>query len=86
MKATNDSGVMTRDALYEKLKDHNVFARRYFYPLLTEFACYQSVPVSKTLFVAMQVSEWIITFPIYADLQEDSVHQICDILVEIGKK
>jgi len=77
---------MSRDALYEKLKDYNIFARRYFYPLLNEFACYQSVPISKPLSVAVQVSEQIITLPIYSDLQEDDVHQICDILVGIGKK
>ena len=75
---------ISRDTLYAKLKDHNIFARRYFYPLLNEFACYQSVPVSKPLFVAKQVSEQIITLPIYANLQEDSVHQICDILIENG--
>ncbi|MFH2060539.1 MAG: DegT/DnrJ/EryC1/StrS family aminotransferase [Pseudomonadota bacterium] len=76
---------ISRDALYEQLKDYNVFARRYFYPLLNEFACYQSVPVSKPLSVAVQVSKQIITLPIYADLPEDSVHQICDILIGIGK-
>ncbi|MDY0132862.1 MAG: DegT/DnrJ/EryC1/StrS family aminotransferase [Desulforegulaceae bacterium] len=76
---------MSRDALYTKLKEYNVFARRYFYPLLNDFACYQSVPVSKPLSVAVKVSERIITLPIYADLQEDSVHQICDIIVGIGK-
>jgi len=76
---------MGRDALYEKLKDYNVFARRYFYPLLNEFACYQSVPIQKPLSVAEQVSKRILTLPIYADLQEDSVHQICDILIGISK-
>ncbi len=76
---------ISRDALYKKLKEYNIFARRYFYPLLNEFACYQSVPVSKPLSIAVQVSERIITLPIYTDLQEDSVHQVCDILVETGK-
>ena len=76
---------MSRDALYEKLKEYNVFARRYFYPLLNEFACYQSVPVSKPLDAAVKASKKIITLPIYVDLHEDSVHQICEILVGIGK-
>jgi dTDP-4-amino-4,6-dideoxygalactose transaminase len=43
------------------------------------------VPVSQPLSVAVKVSEQIITLPIYVDLQEDSVHQICDIIVGIGK-
>ena len=77
---------ISRDTLYAKLKDYNVFARRYFYPLLNEFACYQSVPISKPLSVAKQVSKRIITMPIYVGMQEDLVHQICDILLEIGEK
>ena len=32
---------MTRDELYQKLKLYNVFARRYFYPLVSDFACYK---------------------------------------------
>ncbi len=71
---------MSRDDLYARLKEYNVFARRYFYPLLNEFACYRSVAVSAPLKVAKKVSEQVITLPTYADLEEDVVHKICDIL------
>ena len=30
---------MTRDELYFKMKEHNVFGRRYFYPLISTFSC-----------------------------------------------
>ncbi len=73
---------MSRDALYTKLREYNVFARRYFYPLLNDFACYQSMPLAKPLRVAEKIAEAIITLPIYVDLKEDEVHKICDILTE----
>lgn len=75
----------SRDALYAELKEYNVFARRYFYPLLNEFACYRSVPISVPLDVAKRVSEQVITLPTYADLEEEAVQRICDILVARGK-
>ena len=31
---------MTRDELYFKMKEHNVFGRRYFYPLISTFSTY----------------------------------------------
>jgi dTDP-4-amino-4,6-dideoxygalactose transaminase len=76
---------MSRDVLYEKLKEYNVFARRYFYPLLNDFSCYQSVVVSKPMDVARRVSEQVITLPTYCDLGEDEVHQICDIIAYLRK-
>ena len=43
---------MSRDALYEKLKEYNVYCRRYFYPLLCDYACYRSLSVKDPLTVA----------------------------------
>jgi len=37
---------MNRDQLYEKLKRNNIFGRRYFYPLITEFPMYKSLDSS----------------------------------------
>lgn len=73
---------MSRNALYQKLKDYNVFARRYFYPLLNEFACYQSVSVSRPLTIAKKVADKVLTLPIYMDLKTDDVSQVCDILTK----
>ena len=36
---------MSRDALYEKLKEYNVHTRRYFHPLICDYACYRNVSV-----------------------------------------
>ena len=36
---------MSRERLYEKLKEYNVIRRRYFYPLICDFACYRGISV-----------------------------------------
>ena len=72
--------------MYEKLKQYNVFTRRYFYPLVCDFACYKSVAVKDPLTVARRVSSKILTLPIYYDLQLEDVHRICDIIIAIGSK
>jgi len=71
---------MGRNHLYEKLKQYNVFSRRYFYPLICDFACYKNVPVTDPLIVARSVTEQILTLPIYYDLELESVEKICDLI------
>jgi len=71
---------MSRDQLYEKLKQYNVFARRYFYPLICDFACYRNVPVTDSLKVAHRVTERILTLPIYFDLKLEQVEKISDMI------
>ncbi len=74
---------MSRDELYEELKKYNIYARRYFYPLLCNYACYRSLSVKDPLIVARRVSSRILILPLYHDLSPDEVQQICDILIGI---
>ena len=37
---------ISRDALYAKLQEHDIFGRRYFYPLICEFSTYRSLESS----------------------------------------
>lgn len=74
---------MPRDALYEKLKSYNVFTRRYFYPLVCDFACYQSVAIKDPLIVARQVADRILTLPIYDSLELSDVDKICEIITSL---
>jgi dTDP-4-amino-4,6-dideoxygalactose transaminase len=68
--------------VYEKLKKYNVHARRYFYPLVSDFACYQNVQTRDPLVVARGVAKRILTLPTYYDLDLDSVARICGLLSE----
>jgi dTDP-4-amino-4,6-dideoxygalactose transaminase len=71
---------MSRDALYEKLKQWNVYTRRYFYPLVCDYPCYRSISVNGSLPVAHRVAERILTLPIYDSLELSDVEAICEII------
>jgi dTDP-4-amino-4,6-dideoxygalactose transaminase len=74
---------LTRDQLYLKLREYNVFARRYFYPLIPDFACYRGLVASGNLPVARRAASHILTLPIYSDLALDDVDRICDMIQHI---
>lgn len=66
---------LSRDALYQKLKDNGIYARRYFYPLISEFPMYRGFPSAKSanLPVAKSISRRIICLPIYPDLHDNQI-------------
>ena len=68
----------TRDELYEELKNHNIFGRRYFYPLISQFPTYRGLPSAKpsNLPIAMNVADQVICLPIYPGLTEGDIMRI----------
>ena len=72
----------TRDVVFETLKDYNVFARKYFFPLCTSYACYSDLPSAHAgcLPVAHTVVEQVLCLPLYGTLPLDAVDTICDIV------
>jgi dTDP-4-amino-4,6-dideoxygalactose transaminase len=72
----------TRDELYEKLKQNNIFARRYFYPLITHFPTYRGLPSAKPagLPVAEKIADQVICLPIYPELAEQDVLRIASLI------
>jgi len=76
---------VSRDRLYEEMKTYNVFARRYFYPLLNDFSCYRSISITDPLVVARTVAARILTLPIYSKLSSEDVIRICDIIKTISR-
>ncbi len=75
---------ISRDQLATKLKEYNVFSRKYFYPLTCDFACHSTLDQSN-LEVAKKVSDQILTIPIYNGLTLEQVDYICDCIAEIQK-
>jgi dTDP-4-amino-4,6-dideoxygalactose transaminase len=74
--------LLSRNALYEKLKENGIFGRRYFYPLISEFAMYRSLPSSSpsNLPIAHKTANEVICLPIYSELTHDSQDKIIDII------
>ncbi|KLU63623.1 dTDP-4-amino-4,6-dideoxy-D-glucose transaminase [Desulfosporosinus acididurans] len=76
-----DGYKMNRDQVYEALKKEDIFARKYFYPLINDFLCYRDKFDSQDTPVAKYISERILTLPLYANLSLDDVDRICDIIL-----
>ena len=70
----------TRDDVFDALAAHGIGARRYFYPLVPDFACYRSVYSSERTPVAKRAAERVLTLPLYADLALSDVERICEIV------
>ncbi|MDA3853056.1 MAG: DegT/DnrJ/EryC1/StrS family aminotransferase [Bacteroidales bacterium] len=71
---------LTRDELYEKLREENIFARRYFYPLVPDFKAYEEVACDADLPIARKKSEQVICLPIYPDLEMSVVERIVKVI------
>lgn len=72
----------TRERVYEGLKEKcNVFSRRYFYPLLTDFAPYQYA--KGTCPVAEDIARRVLTLPTYYGLDLDKVRDIARNVLEM---
>jgi dTDP-4-amino-4,6-dideoxygalactose transaminase len=78
----NDKYPISRDELYEKMKEHGVHPRRYFYPLISEFPMYRGLASSPrdNLPVATQAASQVLCLPIYPDLPLEKVEEICDFI------
>lgn len=74
-----------RDDVCNKLKENNIFARKYFYPITNEFACYYKENEDSKTPRAKYISERVLTLPLYADLPVKDVDRICNVIVEMIK-
>lgn len=61
---------LDRDSLYERLKAQNIYSRRYFYPLISDFPMYKDLPSASkaNLSVAANAASQVLCLPIYPGL------------------
>ncbi|KXU89676.1 aminotransferase [Paraburkholderia monticola] len=73
---------LSRDALFERLREKGIHGRRYFYPLITEFPMYRGMPGASrsNLPVATKVATDVICLPIYPNLTDDEVENIAALI------
>ena len=79
-----DSAVFgkNRDQIADQLNTHNIFARKYFYPLTSDFECAKLRFSESYTPTAKMVAENVLTLPLYADLSVEDVDRICDIILK----
>lgn len=73
---------LTRDDLYQMLKERGIYARRYFYPLISDFPMYKGLPSAHAdnLPVARHASSQVLCLPIYPDLELDVVDKVIGLI------
>ncbi len=73
---------MNRDELYQKLREHDIIARRYFYPLISDFPMYRGLPsaAQSNLPVASQAAKEVLCLPIYPGLTEEQLDTVISLV------
>lgn len=79
---------MNRDTLYNIMKEHNIWGRRYFYPLISNFSTYRGLESAQTknLPIATQIANSVICLPIHHELNEENIDRILDIIKKCARK
>ena len=70
----------TRDIVFEALAKENIYSRKYFYPLTNTYDCFEGQFDVKSTPTAVHISQRVLTLPMYADLTENQVDKICEII------
>ena len=73
---------ISRDDLYTKLQEHNIFGRRYFYPLISTFSAYKGLESAnpKNLPIAHKLANQVLCLPMFAGLDEESANSVVDVV------
>jgi dTDP-4-amino-4,6-dideoxygalactose transaminase len=75
---------MTRDELYFKMKSHDIYGRRYFYPLINTFSTYRGLPSANrdNLPNAYRMAEEVICLPLHHALLDEDINRVIDEIVK----
>ena len=75
---------LTRDQLYEKLKENDIYGRRYFYPLISEFPMYKGLESANydNLKIASTIAKQVICLPLYPTLSIENIKTICSLITK----
>ena len=75
---------MTRDELYFKMREHNVWGRRYFYPLISTFSTYRGLEsaTKENLPVATRIADQVICLPMHHELSEEDVERVINEIIK----
>lgn len=75
---------MTRDELYQKMKDANVLGRRYFYPLISEFSTYRGLESARpeNLPNAHKMADSVVCLPMHHVLSDADIDRVLACVVK----
>ena len=73
---------ISRDELYNKFKEKDIYSRKYFYPLCSDYECYKDLPSSnvENLPVANEYKNKVLCLPFYGSLEQEYREKICEVI------
>lgn len=79
---------MSRDNLYETLKGENIYGRRYYYPLISQFPAYKNLPSAKAenLPNAHRISSEVICLPLHHEMTEQDTDRVVNTILKCHTK
>lgn len=83
-----DDFPLTRDELQARLAEREIYTRRYFYPLLSDFTPYRkfSIATAEVLPAARYATERVLCLPIYPDLAVEDIDRILEVITKAGSQ
>lgn len=76
----------SRDDVVAELEKENIFARKYFFPLTSDFDAYKGVFKIQDTPVAKKIANGILTLPLYADIQLEDIDRVCSVITRMVTK
>ena len=76
-----DGYSLDRNQIQAKLAEHNIYARKYFFPITNEAKCYVDQYGDADVPIARRAADTVLTLPMYEDLTVEDVDRICDIIL-----
>lgn len=73
-----DNFGVSRDYLYNRLREKNIYARKYFYPLTSDQKCFGEQYKDVQLHNARELAQKILVLPFYEELEEEKIERIAE--------
>ena len=80
-----DSYGVSRDTLYEKLKENNIYSRKYFYPITSDQACFKNKYKNDEVGCARQLTKKILVIPFYEKMNLNHQKYIVNIIENVER-
>lgn len=76
-------GTGIRDAVYDELRKAHIYARKYFYPITSDAACFRNKYRKVPLEHARYAGENILVLPLYPELSYEVIDRIVSVVKEV---
>lgn len=75
-----DDFTMNRNELYSYLRQNNIYARKYFYPLTSEEKCFKNKYKKADLVNAKKLADDVLVLPLYEELSLEVIERIAKLI------